>query len=109
MLCNRPLPEVRKDISARILCVHTFSAQAELTFACATQAQKSRFGRVKGVWDISDLKAKAYSGEFQENDLVESQLLLKHPVTVESFSGKNSLGRFVLKHKGDIYALGVVI
>ncbi|MFA5356855.1 MAG: GTP-binding protein [Candidatus Omnitrophota bacterium] len=109
VICKADLPEVKREIRAKILCVLPFRAAEKMRFVCATQDISVSIKEVRGVWDIASLKEKSAKGPLHEFDLAEVVLAFGSPAVVERYTGSNSLGRFVLEGDTGIRAAGVIL
>jgi sulfate adenylyltransferase subunit 1 len=108
VLSGGVLPSVTKTIAGRIICVRDIDPGEKLTFRCAAQRSKVKFGRISQVRDTAVLLPK--KGPPEENDVAEVILKTSGEVIVEKYTGDNCLGRFVLTDSREkIAAIGIVL
>jgi len=108
VICKPQLPEVTREISARIFCTHSLNRKGPLRFNCATQDVAVRIKQVNGVWDTLGAQPRPKEEALKKNNLSEVIIVSRKPVTVEKFSGSSGLGRFVLKNNKEICAVGII-
>lgn len=108
IVCKINLPAVKKEILSKIFCVYPFNINENLIIRCLTQESRVKISQINRVWDSVTLESKIQREILGKNDVAEINLVAENPMVVESFTGSNSLGRFVLKHNGEICAIGMI-
>jgi len=108
IVCKPNLPSVKKEILSKIFCVYPLDINENLIIRCLTQESRVKISQINRVWDSVTLESKIQREILGKNDVAEINFVAENPMVVESFTGSNSLGRFVLKHNGEICAIGMI-
>jgi len=109
VICRPNLPKVKQEILTKILCVQSLNTKENMIFKCATQEVSACLKQITGAWDMATLEPKSIGISAGQDDVIEAALITDTPVVVESYRGSNGLGRFVLKGKSEIHAVGVIL
>jgi small GTP-binding protein len=108
VICKTALPKIEQEITAKIFCINPLNINGNFTFKCTTQEALARVKHIDKTWDTATLEEKSSLNLLDRADVAQVILALDRPVTVESYTGSNSLGRFVLKSNDEIYAVGII-
>ncbi len=109
VICKPVLPKVTQEILIKLFCIHPLNIKENFRFRCTTQDTSAQIKQINRVWDTANLEPKLKYESLDRTDVAEVIMATDSPVVVESYSGSNSLGRFVLKSNGGIHAVGIIL
>jgi sulfate adenylyltransferase subunit 1 len=102
------LPEVTRQIQAKIFCLSSLNIQEGLLIKCATQEASSRISQIKESVDTATLEIKERIGMLNPLEAAKVIINTEEPIIVEKFQDLTDLGRFVLQKNNEVCAVGII-
>jgi len=108
VICKLGLPSVSTRFLIKVFCVRNLDIKKKFTLHCATQETFAWISQINNVWDTASFALKPKKMILEESELTEATIVTENPLVIESFQGRNSLGRFVLQDDNEICAIGII-